>query len=237
MGSLRQADLAALGATPFAHRGLHASGRVENSRAAFEAALARGFGIELDVQLSRDGEAMVFHDYELDRLTGATGAVASRTAAELGGIRLRGSDETIPTLRQALEVIAAAPLLIEVKAPERHVQPLCRAVSDALAHHSGPVGVMSFNPEAARRFKGPLRGLVISEQDKQSWRGRVERRLALWRVHPDFLAYDIRDLPSDFAALARFDGTPVYTWTVRTEEERARAAEHADQIIFEAVPA
>jgi len=233
----RQAELAALGAKPFAHRGLHGGGTPENSLAAFRAAAAGGFGIELDVQLSRDGEAMVFHDYELDRLTGAAGAVGDRTAAELGTIRLGGTDETVPTLAEALEVIAGAPLLIEVKAPDRHVRPLCGAVARALASYIGPVGVMSFNPEVARWFSGPLRGLVISEQGKRKWRGRIERNLALWRGRPDFLAYDIRDLPSETAAFARFEGRPVYTWTVRSDEDRARAAEHADQIIFENAPA
>jgi len=237
----KEADLAALGARPFAHRGLHGGGIVENSRAAFAAAVASGFGIELDVQLSGDGEAMVFHDHELDRLTGRNGRVADRTAAELGQIRLAGTDETIPTLGEALAVVAGAPLLIEVKAPDRHVQPLCGAVARALASYIGPVGVMSFNPEVPRWFgraeDGPLRGLVVTEQGKGKWRGRIERNLALWRARPDFLAYDIRDLPSETSAFARFEGRPVYTWTVRSEADRARAAEHADQIIFEQLSA
>ena len=238
MGTLKQAELAALGAKPFAHRGLHGPAIVENSLSAFRAAVAGGFGIELDVQLSRDGEAIVFHDYDLDRLTEATGRVAERTAAELAAIHLRGTEETIPTLNDALRVIAGrTPLLIEVKAPRRHVRPLCGAVARALASYIGAVGVMSFNPEVGRWFArhAPerLRGLVVSEQGKGKWRGRIERNFALWRARPDFLAYDIRDLPSDTAALARFAGRAIYTWTVRTEAERARAAENADQIIFE----
>jgi glycerophosphoryl diester phosphodiesterase len=235
----RQAELRALGARPFAHRGLHGNGIVENSRAAFAAAVASGFGIELDVQLSRDGEAMVFHDYQLDRLTDAVGALADRTAEELGTIGLRGTDEAIPTLAEALATVAGAPLLIEVKSPDRHVQLLCGAVERSLASYIGPVGVMSFNPEVARWFAGraPLRGLVVTEEGKGKWRGRIERNLALWRARPDFLAYDIRDLPSETSAFARFEGMPVYTWTVRTESDRARAAEHADQIIFENAPA
>jgi glycerophosphoryl diester phosphodiesterase len=237
----RRAELAAVGARPFAHRGLHGNGIVENSRAAFAAAVAGGFGIELDVQLSRDGEAMVFHDYELDRLTGAHGPVADRSAAELGQIRLGGAEETIPTLAEALAVVDGAPLLIEVKAPDRHVRPLCGAVARALATYIGPVGVMSFNPEVPHWFGrdagGPLRGLVVTEQGKGKWRGRIERNLALWRARPDFLAYDIRDLPSETSAFARFEGRPVFTWTVRSDADRARAAEHADQIIFEQPPA
>ena len=238
----RQAELAALGAKPFAHRGLHGGGRIENSRAAFAAAIAAGFGIELDVQLSGDGVAMVFHDYQLDRLTQDVGDVAVRSAAELGGIRLRGTDEAIPTLAEILDRVAGrAPLLIEVKSPDRHVRALCGAVDAALVSYVGPVGVMSFNPEVGRWFARHrperLRGLVVTENGRSGRLGRIKRNLSLWRARPDFLAYDIRDLPSDVAALARFAARPVYTWTVRSEEDRARAAEHADQIIFEQPPA
>lgn len=209
---------------------------VENSGGALAEAVGRGFGIELDVQLSRDGEAMVFHDYELDRLTGETGAVAARTAAELKAIRLSRCDEALPTLAEALAIIGRAPLLIEVKSSPR-VARLCAAVARALSDHEGPVGVMSFNPEAgawfARHRPSVLRGLVVTEERKKGFRGRIERRLALWRAKADFLAYDIRDLPSPFAAAARRRGLPVYTWTVRSEPDRARAAARADQIIFE----
>ena len=234
----RPAELQALGARPFAHRGLHGGGRIENSRAAFAAATDGGFGIELDVQLSGDGVAMVFHDYQLERLTEAAGNVAVRSAAELAGIRLRGADEAVPTLAEILALIAGrAPLLIEVKSPDRHVRALCGAVDAALASYLGAVGVMSFNPEVGRWFARHrperLRGLVVSENGKHGRLGRIKRNLSLWRARPDFLAYDIRDLPSDVAAFARFGGTPVYTWTVRTDEDRARAAAHADQIIFE----
>jgi glycerophosphoryl diester phosphodiesterase len=234
----RQADLEALGARPFAHRGLHGGGIVENSRAAFRAAIDGGFGIELDVQRAASGEAIVFHDDKLERLTGAEGPLAVRTAAELGVVLLRGTSETIPTLGEVLALVGGrTPLLIEVKSPDRRVRPLCEAVEGALASYMGPVGVMSFNPEVGRWFArhAPqrLRGLVVSEHGKGKWRGRIARNLALWRARPDFLAYDIRDLPSDTAAFARFGGMAVYTWTVRTEDERGRAAEHADQIIFE----
>src|SRR3954470_1270280 len=179
----RQAELARLGARPFAHRGLHGAGRPENSRAAFEAAIAAGSGIELDVQASRDGAAIVFHDYKLDRLTAASGATAELDAAALAVLALSGTAETIPSLADALGLIAGrAPLLIEVKSPDRHVVPLCRAVAAALRDYSGAVGVMSFNPEVgawfARQAPERLRGLVVSESDKRGWRGRIERRLS-----------------------------------------------------------
>jgi len=236
----RQSELTGLIARPFAHRGLHGPGRIENSRAAFEAAIEAGSGIELDVQASADGEAMVFHDADLARLADARGALAAWSAAELGRFRLNGSSETIPTLGEILALIGGrTPLLIEVKSPNRSVAALCRSVAAALTGYTGSVGVMSFNPEAgawfARHAPERLRGLVVTEQ-KKGLRGLFSRPLALWRSRADFLAYDIRDLPSRFADAQRARGMPVLTWTVRTLAERARAAEHASQIIYEMTP-
>src|SRR4051812_27493970 len=152
-GQVRPFRLAQLIARPFAHRGLHGDGRIENSRAAFLAAIAAGHGIELDVQASADGQAMVFHDADLARLADARGALGTWSAAELGRFRLGGSDETIPTLGEILALIAGrAALLIEVKAPNRPVAALCRSVAAALSGYSGPVGVMSFNPEVGAWF-------------------------------------------------------------------------------------
>ena len=228
----RQDRLQALIAKPFAHRGLHGAGRIENSRAAFDAAIAAGHGIELDVQASADGRAMVFHDSALDRLSTRSGPVCGLVAAELERIRLRDSVETIPTLSETLTLIGGvAPLLIEVKAPRRDARALCAAVASDLSGYRGPVGVMSFNPTVPRWFSrhapDVLRGLVVTEDGKPS-RGRLKRRLARWWSRADFLAYDIRDLPSPSAK-----GLPVLTWTVRSKEDRALAARHADQIIYE----
>ncbi|MDQ3139911.1 MAG: glycerophosphodiester phosphodiesterase [Pseudomonadota bacterium] len=224
-----------LTATPYAHRGLHGAGKRENSRAAFEAAIAAGFGTELDVQRSRDGHAMVFHDDALDRLTDAVGRLDKWDAASLQAIRLRGTEETIPTLAEITTLIGGrAPLLVEIKADRRPVGALCRAVRAAL---SGDAAVMSFNPEVGRWFArhAPevVRGLVVTEDGKRGWRGRIERRLALWRARPDFLAYDIRDLPSPFAAAARKRGLTILTWTVRNARDAEVAAVYADQIIHE----
>jgi glycerophosphoryl diester phosphodiesterase len=196
--------------------------------------------MELDVQASRDGAAMVFHDDDLDRLTGTRGRVADLDADSLAKLRLCGTSETLPRLTDVLALIGGrAPLLIEVKSPDRHVVPLCRAVEAALRDYSGAVGIMSFNPEVgawfARHAPERLRGLVVSESGKKGLRGRVERRLSFWRAQADFLAYDIRDLPSALAGGKRSAGVPVFTWTVRTAEERARAAAQADQIIYEDV--
>lgn len=233
-----QDRLARLIARPFAHRGLHGGGRIENSRAAFLAAIAAGHGIELDVQASADGVAMVFHDEALDRLTWRSGTLSALAAAELERVPLRDSSETIPSLAEALALIAGrTPLLIEAKAPGRRAAALGRSVAAALTGYGGAVAVMSFNPEIghwfARHDPERLRGLVVTESGRR-WRGWLARPLALWRSRAHFLAYDVRDLPSSFAAAQRARGMKILTWTCRGAADRARAARHADQIIYEA---
>jgi glycerophosphoryl diester phosphodiesterase len=233
----RQTRLAALFAKPFAHRGLHGAGIIENSRAAFRAAIEAGHGIELDVQASGDGVAIVFHDYELGRLTEAQGKLVEMGAAALGAIPLKGESEGLPTLTEILALIdGRAPLLIEVKSPGRRVAGLSGAVARALDSYIGPVAVMSFNPSVPRWFAhhraDVLRGLVVTEAGKPE-SGKLKRKLSLWWSRADFLAYDIRDLPSRFAAAS---GLPVGTWTVRSEAQRATAAAHSDQIIYEVQP-
>lgn len=226
-----------LTAQPFAHRGLHGLGIVENCRAAFEAAVARGHGIELDVQASRDGEAIVFHDYELARLTGEKGRVRERTAAELRTIALRGTGEMIPTLGDIVRLVdSRVPMLVEIKAPTARVGTLCASVLRAVRGYPGVMAVMSFNPEVGRWFwnngRGITRGLVVTERRPRQAHG-IERRLSLWRARPHFLAYDVEDLPSEFAREQRRRGLPVLTWTVRGQDQRERARAEADQIIYE----
>jgi glycerophosphoryl diester phosphodiesterase len=231
--------VAFLKAQPFAHRGLHGGGIIENSRAAFAAAIAAGHGIELDVQGAAEGEAFVFHDATLDRLTGQSGRFADMLGPELDRVRLKGSDETIPRLVEILELVAGrVPILIEVKAPEAKVGVLCLAVRRALEGYRGAVAVMSFNPQVGRWFHDHapriVRGLVVTEEkDRGSLKGRGKRHVSLWRARPDFLAYDIRDLPSGFATAQRTRGLPLLTWTVRTPEQERTAFAYADEAIYE----
>ena len=223
----------------YAHRGLHGRGRVENSPSAFASAIEAGLGIECDVQRSADGRAVVFHDRELDRLTRETGPVAARTVAELTRMALRGTTEAIPTLRDLLDLVAGrAPLLIELKSRrDRPISPLCRAVLRDLEGYAGPPSVMSFDPRVGHWFAGhspqTVRGLVVSEANARTLGAALKRRFALWQSRADFLACDVRDLPSRFAAAQRARGKPILTWTVATPALRQRGLAHADGWIAE----
>lgn len=236
---------------PLAHRGLHdvAAGVVENSRAAMAAAVAAGYGIECDVQLTADNLAVVFHDYDLGRLTGASGPVRGRSAAELSGIRLTGTDEGVPGLAEVLALVAGrVPLLIEVKdqdgAMGPAVGPLERAVAAALAGYAGPVAVMSFNPHAVAAFgaaaPGVARGLTTSAFRAEDWGPLPPTRGAKLREIPDydrvgacFIAHEASDLGRDRVAELKRAGAAVLCWTVRSAEAEAEARRVADNITFE----
>ena len=215
------AAAAFLSAQPFAHRGLHGPHAAENGMRAFAAAMTRGHGIECDVRLARDGTAMVFHDDALERMTGAEGRIATRSAGTLADLRLPDGG-AIPTLEALLATVSGAvPLLIELKTGGGDGPALCAAVRRALAGYRGPVGIMSFDPAVghwfARHAPRLLRGLVVSEAGRHGLRARLGRHRALWRSRAQFLAYDVRDLPSRFAADQAARGLPLIGWTVRDD--------------------
>lgn len=229
-----------------AHRGLWTPGGApENSLAAFQAACARGYAIELDVQLTADGEAVVFHDDRLERLTGVQGRLRDHTAADLGAIALSGSDETIPTLADTLTLIGhRAMVYIELKTPFGEVGELEKRVSEVLIDHNGPTAVIGFNPYSHAWFADHhpqiLRGL-----NSYSWTDEAARKLspeirkslaALDQVElarPDFLALGLDMLPSARADVCRAKGMPVIAWTVRSAEQWDRVSDHCDNMIFE----
>jgi len=226
------ARLGWLTAQGYAHRGLHGDGLPENSLAAVSAAIGAGLGIECDVRKSRDGRAIVFHDDELDRLTGHSGTVSASTVGELTAIRLGSSEEHIPTMRDMLGLVAGrVPILFELKTDRsKPVVPLCRAVRRDLEGYAGPVAVMSFDPRVGRWFaqRQPelARGLVVSEKNARTLSGSVKRRLAVLHAKPDFLACDVTDFPSRFAAGQIKHGRKLLCWTVRSAAllETAQAA-------------
>lgn len=235
---------------PLAHRALHdrAQGRPENSRAAVRAAVAAGYGIEIDLQASADGVAMVFHDDELDRLTDATGPVRARSAAELGAIRLRDADDGIPTLAEVLEIVGGrVPLLIEIKDQSGDMGPdmgrLPEATAAALAGYGGPVAVMSFNPHAvaamARLAPDIPRGLTTYAWDDDhapenpALRARLAAIADYDAVGASFVSHHWRDLGRPRVAELKAQGAAVLCWTIRTPAEEAEARRVAQNITFE----
>jgi glycerophosphoryl diester phosphodiesterase len=223
----------------YAHRGLHGPGVPENSLAAFQGAVERGLGIELDVQLSRDGQPLVFHDWQLDRLTGESGPVAARTMAELCAIRLQGGPQVIPSLGMVLKLVAGkVPLLVEIKTrKDMQVEPVCMAVRRALEDYRGACAIIGFDPRVIRWFADnsptTTRGLSFTLDGKPSLAGRIGRRLALWHSRPDFITSNIRDLPSRFAESQRRRGLKLVAWTIANPELRKRAEGCADALISE----
>lgn len=252
MGPALHADFLRL---PLAHRALHDGGarRPENSLPAVRAAIREGYGIEIDLQPSADGVAMVFHDESLDRLTYDTGPVNGRSAAELQRIRVRESAEPIPSLRQVLaEVGGRVPLLIELKDQTGTMGPvdrgLERAAAEALRGYAGPVAVMSFNPSAVGRMAEYLpevaRGLTTyafpaDDFPPEAGPELIAHRLALAeiadfdRVGASFLSHHWRDLGRPRVAELKARGAAILCWTIRSPAEEVEARRIAQNITFE----
>lgn len=238
-----------LTARPIAHRGLHdrAAGIPENTVAAAEAAIAGGYAIECDVQPSADGEAMVFHDPGLGRLTGASEPIASRTVAELSALTVAGTSERIPTLADFLARIAGrTPLVIEIKSSHSGDLTLTRRVAEIVARHDGPIALKSFDPRIVHALialapRHP-RGIIAEGETEDGAYARLQpserhalaNLMHLHESRPDFLSWRVGDLPAAPPYLCRLLGRmPVMTWTVRTDLQRTLAAAHADQMVFE----
>lgn len=229
---------------PIAHRGLWSpEGAPENSLGAFQAACAAGYGIELDVQLSADGEAVVFHDATLDRMTGQAGRVRDRSAADLAELRLKDSEEKIPTLLEVLAIVGHRAMVhVELKTPAGDVGPLERRVHEVIADHNGPLAVIGFNAYShawfADRYPGVLRGLDSYSYADQSKLSPDQRKAYAALEHvavarPHFLALGLDMLPSPRAAELRADGMPVVAWTVRSPDQWEAVKDSCDNLIFE----
>ncbi|MGH6818808.1 MAG: glycerophosphodiester phosphodiesterase family protein [Methylovirgula sp.] len=221
-----------LTARPIAHRGLHGKGIVENSIAAAAAAVAKGYAIECDVQCTKDGEAVVFHDFELDRLTGATGDIGAFTAAAITRTVYRDGYGTIPALRDFLTAIDGRVLvLVEIKSRLDTDTRLIAPLAELAAAYAGPLALQSFHPhvltECRTRRVPCLLGLVAERrQSPLASLARIEATAV------DFLAWRAEDLPHPVPYACR-PRMPILAWTVRDEATRAAALRWADQIIFE----
>ena len=223
----------------YAHRGLHRGGVPENSLAGFAQAAERGMGIECDIQRSRDGAAMLMHDWELDRLTGLSGPTDAHSADELAQIAFLDSEHRLARLSDLLPILGeTTPVLIEIKSRRGYdVERSCRAVADTMAGYDGPYAVMSFDPRVsawfARHAPQTVRGLVMREDERGYTQKAWQRHFALWAARPEFIAYHVAALPNPIVASLRERGLPVLTWTVNSPETRQHGQRYADALISE----
>src|SRR5512140_2406458 len=238
-----------LTARPVAHRGLHdaARGIMENMPAAAQAAISGNFGIECDIQLTADGEAMVHHDDGLGRLTEGSAALLGMRAAELKAVRFTDTSERMMSLGDLCELVAGrVPLVIEVKSHFDGDRKLVTRMAEVLASYAGPAAGMSFDPDQVLALRETMpqrpRGIVAERSyDAADWpeATAAQRKDMLhlrhaFRTRPHFVAYWVNELPALAPSIARnIFGLPLLTWTVRTPEQRERAARYADQMIFE----
>lgn len=233
---------------PIAHRGLHdrENGIIENTESAVEAAVAAGFGMELDLRSTHDQQPVVFHDETLERLTEGEGRVCDFDLEDLRHIPLRGTADRILALPELLALLAGrAPLILEIKSQWNGDRRYEANIAQALKDYPGPVAIMSFDPHCVAAFRELApelpRGLVAEWMSRRTY----QKKISIWQrfamrhlltasiARPHFIAYDIRALPTTATRIARWLGYPLLTWTVRTPADRAKAEAHADAMIFE----
>ena len=243
---------------PIAHRGLHdeVRGRIENTLRAAEAAIAGGFAIECDIQLSADGEAIVFHDETLDRLTDATGLLSALSAAEIARVRINRSGEPPPTFAALLATVAGrTPIICELKSRFDGDWRIADRAAVLAAAYDGPLAFKSFDhdlaaysrlrrPHARAGEPCPIGLLAQASYDGADWGFLSQEQKRDWTdfdhydlARPDFLSWNVEDLPHKIPFLVKeLTGAPIMTWTVRTPEQRQAAHKWADQIVFDGDP-
>jgi glycerophosphoryl diester phosphodiesterase len=242
-------DLDWLIARPVAHRGLHDAQKniIENTPSAFAAAIAGRYGIECDLQVTADGEAMVHHDEALGRLTEGAARLDAMSAADLKRVAFKAAADRMITLGELCDLVAGrATLVIELKSRFDSDIRLVERTAEVLSGYAGPAAVMSFDPAqvAALRVLAPARtrGMVAESRYRHhEWDKlpAVTKRAMSYFQHvrrtwPQFIAYSVADLPAAIPMLARkVFGLPLLTWTVRSPDDRRKAEHYADQMIFE----
>ncbi|HWH99900.1 MAG TPA: glycerophosphodiester phosphodiesterase family protein [Propionibacteriaceae bacterium] len=233
-----------LSRTPIAHRGLHDDKYPENSMPAFLAAADAGYGVELDLHISSDDRLVVFHDDDLKRLTGRDGLVTSLDAAQLSELHLNETEYTIPLFEGVLQAIdGRVPILAEVKSgsPMARVGPILdKLVND----YEGPLAIQSFDPRvliwlkqnAPHVTRGQISGSFKGERLPRAQKLLLQSMLLNAFTRPDFLAFDVRAMPSAPVFIWRKTlKAPLLLWTVRSTEELTRAHDHDANVIFESI--
>jgi glycerophosphoryl diester phosphodiesterase len=234
---------------PIAHRGLHGAGVPENSLAAARAAIEAGYGIELDIQPVSDGTPMVFHDDDLPRLTGQSGLIGETPLDVLKGFRLSGSNESVPTLAEFLDIVAGqVPLLIEIKDQDgacgTDIGDLHLQVAKTLEGYDGAVAIMSFNPHTVAAFHAAAPhiavGLTTCDYRAEHWplvpeerRADLSAILDFDRSGASFISHDHNDLDNPRVDALAAQGVPVLCWTIRSQEQETAARRVANNITFE----
>ena len=230
-------DISWLTQRPIAHRGYHDMNKTrwENTLSAARAAIERNYAIECDVHLSSDGVPVVFHDSELERLTGQNGFIYEKTAAEMAAMKIGGTDDHAPTLRELLEVIdGRVPLVIELKGIEGKDNGLVKAVASVLSGYQGQAAIMSFDHWLVRRFAEDAPGIPGGLTAEGKGSRDLELHFSML-AHPiSFVSFSVSDLPNPFISFVREKlAMPVITWTVRDQQARDTTARYADQVTFE----
>lgn len=245
MGRANHPGLKKLQGWSYAHRGLHKEGIPENSMAAFRAALEKGYGIELDIHLLKDGNLAVIHDHPLLRTTGAEGNIEDLTTEDLQNYHLEGTNETIPTFRQVLELYdGKAPIIVELKAINGNHRALVDTAMEQLRNYKGVYCVESFDPRCVQYLKehypnvirGQLTENFVAGKGKLSLAIKVMLTLQLenFLLQPDFVAYKFADRVNLGNFLVRkVWGVQGVTWTLKTPEEHKVAVKEGWIPIFE----
>ena len=221
---------------PIAHRGLHDASRgiYENTLSACRAALEAGYNIEVDLQPSSDGIPMVFHDYTLERMTGKRGDARDLTAAELQEAQIMDSGDTIPTLRQLLDLIQGkVGIILELKGKPGNDDGFVAAVAHELEDYVGNAAIMSFHHhvlEDARSIAPHLALGLTAEGNDRFYDAHREMAVA---ANVDFVSYELANLECEFVREFRETGRPLICWTVKSPEDAAYSSKHSDQPTFE----
>jgi len=237
----RRPETAEFAKALYAHRGLWDESAAENSLSAFSVAVEKGFGIELDVQLSSDGEVMVFHDEDLARMTGVSGSLYEKDKAFLSSLRLAGTADAVPTLKEVLALVdGRVPLLIEIKS-DHAWREVCEKTAALLDDYHGAYLIESFHPLAVAWFRKNRPHVVRGQLSARIWKDKTMRTLSHavvqnlllnFYARPDFIAYDLHDKNYFAFRLTRLFGPVTFAWTVRTPEDLAACADF-DSLIFE----
>ena len=227
-----------------AHRGLHngAAGVPENSLPAYEAAIARGFGIEIDLHLTADGRLVSFHDDTLDRVCGVSGRPEAMTLSELRQLRLGDTDCVIPTLEEVLALVdGRVPLLIEYKSVGGNDDALCAAADAILRDYKGIYRIQSFYPLALRWYRknrpdiarGQLSSCFRKEPDRNAAKVLLGFLIVNFLTRPDFISYDHHYPRAVGLRVCRALGAETAAWTITDPAALERCREQYDVCIFE----